>query len=153
MALASCALVVEVTIATQWSHGPGCAYTHAQKTCSYIHTHSLFLSVSSCIRPQSYRCPHKYYPSWFWLAHSRGGGSQLVMVLISHNALQPLAPTALVASSSIFMSPLMNMQTVKGKKKTWQCPGEPQQLTNQRVPSALDTQRWETWQETASQGL
>lgn len=41
MALASCALVVEVTIATQWSRGPGCAYTRAQKHAhTYIHIHS-----------------------------------------------------------------------------------------------------------------
>lgn len=84
-ALASCALMVEVTMATEWSCGPGCTHTR-------IHSSSLpqSLSVSSCIHIRSYRCPQKYNSSWFWLTHSRGGGSQLVMVLISHNALQPL---------------------------------------------------------------
>lgn len=84
------------------------------RTCTCTHIHSSTLprshSISSCIPIRSYRCPHKYHPSWFWLAHSRGGGSRLVMVLISHNALQPLAPTAPAASSSIFMRFLMNMQ-------------------------------------------
>lgn len=105
--------MVEVTMATEWSCGPGCAHTQGH---TYIDVHSSPLPrsrhVSSCIPIWSYRCPHKYHPSWFWLAHSRGGRSQLVMVLISHNALQPLAPTAPAASSSIFMSFLMNMQMV-----------------------------------------
>lgn len=62
----------------------------------YAHTHTYSsslprsLSISSCIHIQSYRCPQKYHPSWFWLTRSRGGRSQLVMRLISHNALQPL---------------------------------------------------------------
>lgn len=77
-ALASCALMVEVTMATQWSCGPGCKHTLS--------------SISPCVHTYSQlQVPPKsiILPDFDW--HTQGGGrSQLVMQLISHNALQPL---------------------------------------------------------------
>lgn len=126
------------------------AHTH---TNAHTHSSSLprSLSISSCIHIWSYRCPQKYHPSWFWLTRSRGGGSQLVMVLISHNALQPLgthcAPQPAHQYSWVH---LMNMQMeVEGRR----CAGEGLQITNQRPPYTLYIRRWETWQEMTSQGI
>lgn len=56
-------------------------------------------SIPPCVPIPSYRCPHKNHASWFWLAHSRGDRSQLAVVLISHNALQPMAPAAPAATT------------------------------------------------------
>lgn len=121
------------------------------RTHTHIHSSSLprSLSISSCIHIRSYRCPQKYHPSWFWLTHSRGGGSQLVMVLISHNALQPLGTHC--ARSKLINIHEPSDEYANGKKRRW--PGEQPQLTNQKPPYALDIQEWETWQEMASQGI
>lgn len=144
-ALASCALMVEVTMATRCSCGPRCRHTHK-------HAHPLFM-LSLGLPPSLHAyifgatgAPKVYHPSWFWLTDSRGSGSQLVMVLISHNALQPLG-------THCARSQLINIHEPSDEYADWEtrrCPGEQQQPTNQRPPCVLDFHGSETSQETGS---
>ncbi|KAK5903254.1 hypothetical protein CgunFtcFv8_007051 [Champsocephalus gunnari] len=71
------------------------------------------------------------------------------MVLISHNALQPLG-THSARSQLININEPSDEYANAGALR---CPGEQQQPTNQRPPCALHFQRRETRQEVAYQGI
>lgn len=73
------------------------------------------------------------------------------MVLISHNALQPLAPTAPAATAININEPVPDEYASGGKKR--RRPGEQKLPTNQRRPPAVGTQGWEAWQEVATQHI
>lgn len=104
--------MVGVTMATERSCGPGCTRIHIY---SLPRSHS----ISSCIHIQSYRCPQKYHSSWFWLTRSRGGRSQLVMRLISHNALQPLGTHCACSQLINIHEPSDEYANVKAAVSRW----------------------------------
>ncbi|KAK5852696.1 hypothetical protein PBY51_006546 [Eleginops maclovinus] len=71
------------------------------------------------------------------------------MVVISHNALQPLG-THSACSQLINIHEPSDEYANAGALR---CPGEQQRPTNQRPPCALHFQGRETRQEVASQGI
>lgn len=119
-------------------HGNGVVLWPWMYTHTLIHTQADIRSFSRRPFMHTYlelQVPPKYHPSWFWLTRSRGGGSQLVMRLISHNALQPLGthcarsqainihePSDEYVNSKSDSVQVSNQSSPVGDACTW-CPG------------------------------
>lgn len=112
-------------------------YTH-----TLIHTQTDIRSFSRRPFMHTYlelQVPPKYHPSWFWLTRSRGGGSQLVMRLISHNALQPLGTHCARSQAINIHEP--SDEYVNSKSDSVQVNN---QRAHQSEMRALDVQGWQT---------